>query len=142
LPFHPGQESELTMGNICEKIIHKGREYLIPNARTADGVVSGYPGETYIDIPITASGQTFLAPDDGFVHMIKRASGAGQYITMFIGVNTDAGASLSATDRSEAGTPTLHCKIPVSRGQTVFINYTAGGVLSALRFIPAKKFSI
>lgn len=84
------------------------------------------PSTTYKDLTLPASGGTVTASDDGWIQLSKSATAAGQYIylqTPAVRLRTYA-----------ATTGTLDLCIPVVKGDSVQVNYNAGGATGRFRF--------
>lgn len=84
------------------------------------------PSTTYRNLTLPSSGGSVTAPDDGWIQLSKSATAAGQYIYMH-------SPSLGARDWS-VGSNTLDIYIPVCKGDSVQVNYSAAGTTSRFRF--------
>lgn len=87
------------------------------------------PSDKFISVTLPASGSSVIAPADGYYLFKKRSNGAGQYVML---------------EGKESKLDVIHylegiCRVilPVAKGQTVNIWYTAGGQLMTFRFIYA-----
>ena len=90
------------------------------------------PSDRYIDLTLGASFTSYTMPDDGYLFLYKSADAANQYIT--ISNNTTDLAIhqwVPATGGGCAG------YLPVKKGDSVRITYTAGGAVVYFRFIYA-----
>lgn len=85
-----------------------------------------HPSTTYRDLTLPSSGGSVTAPDDGWVLLEKAATAAGQYIYLQT-------PSLRARTFSTGGN-TLDIYIPVNKGDSVQVNYSAAGNLGRFRF--------
>ena len=89
------------------------------------------PGNLYIDLTLVATGGTYTATADGYFTISKAATASGQYINF---VNNTNGLNVNSIAASA-----LNCRltIPVSRGDTITVNYTAAGTTNMFRFVYA-----
>lgn len=84
------------------------------------------PSGTYTNLTLGASGASYTAPADGYVTLIKAATGVRQYIEMSTG---QLFANMAAIYSGQL----LYATIPVSKGASFTIYYNAGG--STNRFV-------
>ncbi|MBS7328941.1 MAG: hypothetical protein KIG68_09405 [Oxalobacter sp.] len=84
------------------------------------------PSTSYKNLSLPSSGGTVTASDDGWVLLEKAATAAGQYIYLQT-------PSLRARAFS-TGANTLDIYVPVCKGDTVQVNYSAAGTLGRFRF--------
>lgn len=84
------------------------------------------PSSTRMDLTLGASGTTYTAPADGYVTLIKAATGVQQYIEMS---TYQVFGSMCAIFSGQL----LYATIPVSKGASFLVNYNAGG--STNRFV-------
>lgn len=79
------------------------------------------PSSRYVSLTLGASGATYTAPADGYFALSKATTADGQFIQLgsFGGVSSFcwSGSQYNACATS----------IPVQKGQTITIDYTAGG---------------
>ena len=95
------------------------------------------PSNTYIDLTLPASDTSMVAPADGYVNFSKRASSSGQYI--YLGsFDTSDNELVEYNCLAPANTTLMHVSLPVRKGQTFIVGYTAGGTLDVFRFVYAK----
>ena len=83
------------------------------------------PSEKFINLTLGASGDTYIAPANGYVYIIKRVSTIGQYVA--ISINNATGANLNAYSRAPIANDLPRCYLPVAKGQQFSISYTADG---------------
>ena len=92
-----------------------------------------FPSNRYIDLTLGASGTTYTAPANGYLHLFKEVNSADQYVVL---TNTNNGLGMHAwVPKSGGGAATT---IPVKKGDIVSINYTAGANVICFRFIYAE----
>ena len=89
-------------------------------------VDASMPSRKYVNLTLGASGAEYVAFADGYVHIDKGASAAGQYLYIWlpdssIGVGGTYGGFTSGGNNSQE----LVC--PVKAGERFQINYNAGG---------------
>lgn len=87
------------------------------------------PSNKYIDLTLGASGTTYTAPADGYFTITKTASAADEYIYI---QNTSNGMNTGVMATSASNCCVY---LPVSKGQSVTVNYTTGGTTETFRFI-------
>lgn len=90
----------------------------------------GLPSETYIDLTLGANPSTYTAPANGWFTFSKITNGAGQFIYI---KGSLIGSELKAPN---SGTG-LTVFLPVQKGDSVRVGYSAGGNTEYLRFIYA-----
>ena len=90
----------------------------------------GMPSETYIDLTLGASGSTYTAPANGWFTLSKKTNGTNQHI--FI-KGSLIGSELKAPNSGSG----LTVFLPVQKGDSVRVGYTAGGNTGYFRFIYA-----
>lgn len=88
------------------------------------------PSDKYIDLTLGASGTTYTAPANGWFTFSKLTNGTNQHI--FI-KGSLIGSELKAPN---SGTG-LTVFLPVQKGDSVRVGYTAGGATQYFRFIYA-----
>ena len=95
------------------------------------------PSNTYTDLTLPASDTSMVAPADGYVNLSKRANSSGQYIYLgsFDASNNEL---VEYNCIAPANTTLMHVSLPVRKGQTFIVGYTAGGTLDVFRFVYAK----
>lgn len=89
------------------------------------------PSNIYIDLTLPPAYSTYSVVSDGYLLFAKHANGANQMV--FLGVLGLGGVRTFAPSGYEAV-----AYFPVSKGETVLIDYTAGGTTNAFRFIYAE----
>lgn len=90
------------------------------------------PSNRYIDLTLGDSGSTYTAPADGYIFLNKSATGSNQTISI---INDSNG--MRAIDSAPSSSSWVATYLPVSKGQSIRITYTAGGTTNAFRFIYA-----
>jgi hypothetical protein len=75
------------------------------------------PSDKYIDLTLGASGTSYTAPANGYVYLSRTATAAAQFISLT--------SSLAIKTISASGSQLLQVFIPVKRGQSFSVNYTA-----------------
>lgn len=89
------------------------------------------PSDTYDDLTLGATGATYTAPADGYAFIQKGTSGTSQSVVI---VNTTTNLLSVGAASSGIATGTF---LPVKKGDTFQVNYTAGGALVYFRFVYA-----
>ena len=91
----------------------------------------GFPSSTYDNLTLGATGSSYIAPADGWFCLNKTASGS-----QFVCMQTQYGLQQSTygTNGME-----LQISIPITKGDTVYVYYNAGGTTNQFRFYYAKK---
>ena len=94
--------------------------------------ISGWamPSDKYIDLTLGASGSTYTAPANGWVHISMTSSASGQYLDLFSGYG---GFQISSSGPNYV----LKLMAPVAKGKTWVISYHSGLTLRYFRFIYA-----
>lgn len=88
----------------------------------------GKPSGRYIDLSLGASATTYTAPADGWFFVEKNTTAAGQRL-IFTTANMEQ-ESIAHTSGNWVGG-----FVPVKKGGTCQISYTAGGATRLFRFI-------
>lgn len=91
------------------------------------------PSGRGIDLTLGSSGSSYTAPADGYIYLNKTASAVNQIITI---INDDNGMRVS--DTSVTASAWIATCLPVSKGQSIRITYTAGGTTNAFKFVYAQ----
>jgi len=94
---------------------------------------SGYPSDTYINIPWGASGMTYTAPDDGWIFIRRLTTTSNTYLYAAIY------AISVAVSAEQGGSMTLNIYMPLSKGQVISIFWHSNTTPDVLRFIPALR---
>lgn len=92
---------------------------------------AGMAGDRYIDLTLNVSGSSYTAPANGWFVCGKTTNGANQYIAI-----TNSRLSATASNASSGGN--LRIYIPVTKGDNITVNYSAGGALLVFRFYYAQ----
>jgi hypothetical protein len=90
------------------------------------------PSSVYDDLTLGASGSTYTAPADGYFTLAKWAS-SGQIVV--IESLSNGCRSFACTNVSECPSATL----PVKKGDSIAIYYTASGNVLYFRFVYAEE---
>ena len=92
--------------------------------------VSGWamPSDKHIDLTLGASNATYTAPANGYVRFAKLATAANQFIYM--------SASVPVQIWSSAASQYLQAYLPVRKGYTFTVGYTAAGATAIFGFVP------
>ena len=93
----------------------------------------GMPSDKYVDLTLGANGSSYTAPANGWIAFGKTANGAGQFITL-----TNVTNSLVIAFNAHASGNIPQVYIPCAKGDTIIVNYSAGGATQRFRFIYAK----
>lgn len=88
------------------------------------------PSRNYIDLTLGASGDTYIAPADGYIAFAKTADGSNQYISLR-NIISNQSTNCFITSTGLIGRIT----IPVSKNDGINVMYTAGGATTTFRFI-------
>lgn len=86
------------------------------------------PSSRAIDLTIGASGASYTAPVDGYFAIAKKSGGAGEYLTMESEITSSGGFS-TGTGMS------FCCNLPVRKGHSMRIWYSASGAVVYFRFV-------
>jgi hypothetical protein len=122
----------LNAGEVLEAVNN-----VVPNN---SALISSYamPSNKYIDLTLGASGATYTAPANGFVALEKKSGGSNTYANIYV-LNSDK--SIEVYGQAAVGFTSgsyLPLFIPVFKGSTYRINYTASGSTTFFRFIYAE----
>lgn len=85
------------------------------------------PSSPYIDLTLGASGASYIAPADGYVKIGKTATASNQYLSL---AQTGYTAITYSTNTGNA----LWNTIPVAKGTTFYVSYSAAGETRMFRF--------
>lgn len=102
------------------------------NALKAMGSGWPMPSDTYINLTLGASGTSYTAPANGYVYIGRQSSASGQYVEI------NAGYSSKTRIWSSAVSQSLQQTLPVRKGKSFVIGYTAGGAQEFFRFVYAE----
>ena len=92
----------------------------------------GMPSSRYIDLTLGASGSTYTAPANGWATLARRTSAANQFVELGIG------NSIRFRDsEGESGSAAM-ASLPVKKGGSFYVSYTAGGTIILFRFVYAE----
>lgn len=90
------------------------------------------PSNTYEDLTLKASTQTYTAPANGYFVISKRANAVGQYLA--IGNETIG----YQENYSSIATQVIPLRIGVKKGDVVAMYYNVGGVTERFSFVFAQ----
>ena len=93
----------------------------------------GFPGSSYEDLTLGASGSTYTAPANGYFYINKLTANTNQYID--INNNTKKYGIQEHAYVSGAGIKMI---TPVQKNDSVTISYSASGATNTFRFIYAE----
>ena len=88
---------------------------------------TGMPSNSYSDLTLGSSGNSYTANKNGFLYLAKMCNGSDQYITMYQVVQGQSTAILGDTNPQHLNGSQARCYMPVKKGNEIGINYTAGG---------------
>lgn len=91
------------------------------------------PSNRYINISLGANESVYTAPANGWYYFNKKSTGSNQHVQLH---NTTA--SIANNTYSSANGNNIGTIIPVRKGDTVRVTYSAGGSLNDFRFIYSK----
>lgn len=91
------------------------------------------PSDSYDELTLGASGDTYTAPADGWFTLNKLTNATNQYANL---VNETNG--LNITNNQPASGSNVRICLQASKGQVVKCSYTAGGTTLWFRFVYAK----
>lgn len=91
----------------------------------------GFPSANYEDLELGASGTEYVAPANGWVTIAKVSSASAQVLSL-------AARGMPTTNYSSGSGQGLKVYIPVVKGETFVVDYTAGGATERFRFIYAE----
>lgn len=86
------------------------------------------PSSTSDSLTLGAGGSSYQMPADGYLCIAKEATASGQYIYM---------SGSCPVQVWSAGGGYIQTFIPVRKGQTIYVNYTAAGTLAHFKFVYA-----
>lgn len=89
------------------------------------------PSDTYIDLVLNPSNSEYIAPADGYYTLSKKTTGF-QFVS-FHNKNNQMRTYSGMLENNA-----VRSFIPVAKGQTVLVEYNAGGAIEYFRFIYAK----
>lgn len=89
------------------------------------------PSNRYIDLTLGASDSTYIAPANGWVFIMKRATAVSQ--TLFIGAN-----GVCSSQESYSTNMWMRVYIPIKKNAEFTVSYTAGGETRQFFFIYAE----
>lgn len=99
--------------------------------------ISGWsmPGDKYINLTLGANGSNYTAPANGYLCLCKDFSAGNQYILF----RFNTGNVISEiTFWGGTGVGYIAAMVPVKKGRTIAIGYTASGETRAFRFVFAE----
>lgn len=97
----------------------------------------GMPSDRYINLTLGASGSTYTAPANGYYNIAKLATNSGQYL--YMNVRSQQNVTLIQHQvHSSASNQYIQLYMPIKKGDTMLINYTAEGTTALFRFVYAE----
>lgn len=107
-----------------------GREYLAGLAM---------PSQTFTDLTLGASGTSYTAPADGYVHLSKDAGSNWYYVSISVGY-TSGGVDTTLYTAFDSTYSTSPCNVlvPIKKGNWFYVTYNATGTTNRFRFIYAQ----
>lgn len=131
-----GAEAELTYDSTSENIrIHDGSTqggHIIPTSTQVSGFA--FPSASrYDNLTLGPTNTQYTAPADGYVVINKQTNGNNQ----FVYIEAEP-TGLCIKQQTVENGAYCHAWLPVRKGQTYHIDYTAGGTLQWFRFIYAE----
>lgn len=94
----------------------------------------GMPSNTYENLTLGASGTSYTAPANGWFYFSKNAGASSKYISL----KNSTACNMQTELISNASNNVLHTYLPVSKGDTVLVEYDATGTTNLFRFIYAQ----
>jgi len=91
------------------------------------------PSDTYDDLTLGASGASYQAPANGWYYISKVSGTSGAYVS----IRNATTRMNSVTVRASSNGQWLESNLPVKKGDTVEVDYTATGATNYFRFIYA-----
>lgn len=123
-------------GNVEEnpQLVNVARieESLIDKIDYAQGARASMPSNRYEDLTLLASGQTYIAPADGYFLLSKLSNEVNQYMTLGIDKLQITTYSPSANKQLQQVSP------PVRKGDAINVAYDLGGNTNYFRFYYAE----
>ena len=114
----------------------------LSNLTNAGKIVSAnlcMPSNAYDNLTLGAAGSTYTAPANGYFVIGKRANANGQFLNIrLLDENLNDITTYWSDCGGSIGNLILGHFIPCQKGWKVAIDYTAGGVVTAFRFIYAE----
>lgn len=100
--------------------------------RTNKREISGWgmPSGTYINLTLGSTGSTYTAPANGYVFLHKIATAANQFVNIYTNIVSEEKSSASSTN--------LKVWLPVYKGQTYTVGYSAAGDTKYFIFVYAE----
>lgn len=118
-------------GNVEEnpQLVNVARieETLVDKTSMAQASIASIPSDKYEDLTLLASGQSYIAPENGYFYLSKAGS-SGQYISM---LNQATDISLFS-EKNSSGSPRVLYR--VKKGDKIIITYTTTGTTYYFRF--------
>lgn len=89
------------------------------------------PSGKYIDLTLGASGNSYIAPADGYVYFRKDATAVGQYFVLY-------GSNIQVVNKSATSGGYIAGYIPVKNGETFKVEYNLAGSTVVFKFVYAQ----
>lgn len=106
----------------------------VNNAGTSKSAGWAMPSNTYKNLTLGSSGTSYTAPANGWFYFSKNAGASGKYIS----IKNSTACNMQTELISNASNNVLHTYLPVSKGDTVIVEYDATGTTNLFRFIYAQ----
>lgn len=129
-----GEETEFGSDDIA-----RIEEQLATKTDMLQASSAGMPSNRYIDLTLGASGTTYTAPANGLLCLTKQTNDFNQYV-QFNATSSDLGYRnniLTGQEVYNTGALAYTC-MPMLKGQSTQVFYSAGGTTYAFRFIYAE----
>lgn len=127
LELHDGQVNDL----IDEVAINTTN--ILSKTDLAQAAEASMSSTKYIDLSLGESGSTYTAPESGYFKLIKVAGAANQQITLSDATGAAAMQSIGLNQGYW-----LSSYIPIKKGNTLSVDYTASGETIMFRFYYAE----
>lgn len=96
------------------------------------------PSNTYTDLTLSASGATYTAPADGWLCLAKGTTSYDQYVQFNATEgDLDFRSNLLVGAETHSNGNIAYVYMPMAKGQSTKVHYSAGGAVFAFRFIYA-----
>lgn len=125
--------TDINIGAITESLNYKSDLDLNNVDSTGKTSVAGWamPSDRYTNLTLAASGSSYTAPADGWIYLAKQSSASNQYIKIINGTRCKTAIW------SSAGSQDLQQTLPVGKGDSFQVYYTAGGAFQNFCFVYA-----
>ncbi len=123
-------------------IVNMGRigEQLATKTDMLQASGAGMPSDKYIDLTLGASGSTYTAPANGYFSVGGHFDNANGYFSFGLWDNVAGRIFLVSEAKSNSGSYSCYCYVPVKKGYTVFANYNYSPFSSTASGTPFFRF--